>query len=34
MYVLLFNFAFFDKSLFTEDYLIVYPEMYCETPVI
>lgn len=28
------QFCFFDKSLFTEDYLIVYPEMYCETPVI
>lgn len=24
----------FDKSLFTEDYLIVYPEMYCQNPVI
>ena len=28
------QFCFFDKSLFTEDYLIVYPEMYCQTPVI
>lgn len=28
------QFCFFDKSLFTEDYLIVYPEMYCQNPVI